>query len=56
MLPTHSVHEKQVILMSAEQPIWFFLAGYPVEIAVGIHLWEGNHESRRCSRDTYPES
>jgi len=25
-------------------------------LRIGWPLWEGNHESRRCSRDTYPES
>ena len=25
-------------------------------ILYSVFLWEGYHESRRCSRDTYPES
>ena len=25
-------------------------------LSQGVILWEGYHESRRCSRDTYPES
>ena len=32
-----------------------WLNGYSFITSTGA-LWEGYHESRRCSRDTYPES
>jgi len=28
----------------------------PLDAGCGLCIWEGCHESRRCSRDTYPES